>query len=188
MQTVAAFVGVDDEHRSAVGIPVGDGDVAGQADVDVDAVAGRDVPDRRSLDTDAFVLQHQPLVAGHRREAHRHEAEARPVPLLADGFAGAAVDDAHREVHRVAVLGVAECDERLVARQRPDVQVLGMMMHARRRTGVVAAGDPHVEAVVTGDPGRDDVTSEGEALRPPVGDAVEKGIRRGTTRCRRRRV
>ena len=76
------------------------------------------------------------------------------------------------------MLGVAECDERLVARQRPDVQVLGMMMHARRRTGVVAAGDPHVEAVVTGDPGRDDVTSEGEALRPPVGDAVEKGIRR----------
>ncbi len=80
-------------------------------------------------------------VAGPRDEGERGQPAAGPVGLLGDQGAVGHPDHPHRRVPRVAVLGVADRQQRLVLGQRPHPGVLRVGVDGARRTVATAQPD-----------------------------------------------
>ena len=104
---------VSDKQRRRVGIPVGER-LARQIDPDVVTFGGRRVEDQRLAPAAPGVHREEPLITGHRRPPNRLEALARTVPELCDR-AAFEIEHADRRIAAIAVLGVRDRDQGLVA-------------------------------------------------------------------------
>ena len=156
MELVDALVLVTDQQRGAVRIPVHREHVAGEVrHLQVPPRAGREVPDRRPFVGPAFVQERQPLITGHRGPRDGVQA-ATVVLLVADGVACSNVEDAHRVVQDVAVLGVSDAHQRAVRRQAADAlrpfasHPGGLVVQVDAPGGLAAGGDVCGVAVVVG--------------------------------------
>ena len=184
VEAAAPFEGVHQQERVAVGPPVSDSGRSLQSDIEVRALAGREVPDAGAIVALPLVREREPCVTGDRRPALRVERQPL-VEEVSDDRAGPRIDDPQRRMDQVAVLGVLVTEQRTVARQR-----------AAQEAAVVVPTEPHgvagamelmrasaVERYVDGEAvsigGRrdDDSRSLREALVPAVRDAVEERSR-----------
>ena len=195
VELAAGGVVVPDEQGGAVRVEAGR-HVAGQVEHDLGLGVGGDVPDQQLLAAAALVADQQPPVVGQGAELQRVQSAAVAVPLLRDhrrGVLGGAGRPQHaqRGVARVAVLGVRDDQQLVVAGQRVD--------RGRVRVPVdhpgLAAGrrQPQLAAVVGGPADRRRACGRppGPPGRParPRGPPRCRGRRRtaGSARCRTRR-
>ena len=115
-QLVARLVRVPQEHRRPVRVPVLQEHGAGESHRELLECSGGEVPEPRPLDVVALPDQHEPLVARHRGPPHGLGAE----PLVDDlphGLAGARVEDPDRRARDVALLRMADREQRRVGRE-----------------------------------------------------------------------
>ena len=154
-----------DQQRRAVGVPAGR-HVAGQVEHDLGLGVGGDVPDQQLLPAAPLVPDQQPAVAGQRAELQRVQAAALAVPLLGDdgglvvGRVGGA-QHPQRRVARVAVLGVGDDQQLVVAGQGVDRRGVGVPVDHPR--GGAGRRQPELAAVVGGPA---DATSERPTSSP----------------------
>ncbi|CAM5610919.1 hypothetical protein SALBM311S_05971 [Streptomyces alboniger] len=167
-ELAAGLEAVRDQQAGAVRVPLG-AHVTGQVQGEVGLLAGRHVPHQGLPAAPALVADQQPGVAVHRSEAEDLQAEflgaALGVVEVGDRCAVGA-HDAQRRVHRVAVLGVLDGDQRAVVREVADARGLAVAVDLH---GLLAeAGDMDRRAVLVGGAAHDRGTAvpgEGQSRR-----------------------
>jgi hypothetical protein len=143
---------VDQQQRAGVGPPVGHLDLAGEVDVQVDALAATGVPDGGPQAPGPLVQQRQPPVARHRREAGGEQAVALAVPQVGDRRHRLGVEGAQRRVQVVAVLGVVDHQQAAVAGHVGQLHHLAVAVQLGGAAAELA--DAHREAVPARQPDR----------------------------------
>ena len=150
VQLAAGGVVVADQQRRAVGVEAGR-HVAGQVEHDLGLGVGLDVPDQQLLAAAPLVPDQQPPVVGQRTELQGVQAAALAVPLLGDdgrlvlgGVGGA--EHPQRRVARVAVLGVRDDEQLVVAGEGVDRRRVGVPVD--HPGGAAGGREPQLAAVV----------------------------------------
>jgi len=121
---------VSDEQRLSIGIPLGVG-LARQIELDVVDTAARRVEDQGLAPTAPVVKDEEPLILLDRRPADWLESLARSIPQLGH-LRPRAIHHPDRAISTVAVLGMRDRDERLVARKVCDRRCLRVLVDQLR--------------------------------------------------------
>ena len=186
--SVQAVVDVEHQEGRPVRPPVHRESFARQVELDVRALAGGQVPDRRAMDVAAFVRDGQAPVARDGRPGPSRERKARSIGLLAHDLAGAWIHHQQPVMDVVARLGNEQAEEILVGRQprgggplelqiaqRADRHPVGSTEDLLRRPAVL--GDEQAEALPVGQHRRHERAPHGDAVGPAGGRAREERAR-----------